>query len=127
MGLPRKVDAEHALGAQALYSSGFAPSFVDPMADARRVRAERKVARVVVTALAVPGSRRHCVGVEAVATDPVACEFQASFVHPSMQREGLTATTYSSCIRLERVNTQAALLMVRELLHYRPADVGYDT
>ncbi|KAE8766621.1 hypothetical protein D1007_62122 [Hordeum vulgare] len=96
------------------------------MADACHVRAERRAAWVVVRAPARPSTRCYSAGAKAAATDPAAREQHASSVHPSVQREGRTAMASSSNARLEQVNTQVVLLMERELLRYRPMDVGYD-
>ncbi|KAE8769291.1 hypothetical protein D1007_59137 [Hordeum vulgare] len=96
------------------------------MADARHVRAERRAARVIVTIPPGPCARRHSVGAKATATDPASREQQASSVHPSVQQEGRTAMASSSHAHIEWVNTQGALLMVRKLLRYRPAESDYD-
>ncbi|KAE8766876.1 hypothetical protein D1007_61836 [Hordeum vulgare] len=96
------------------------------MVDACRVRAECRAARVVVTAPVVRGARCHSTGAEATATDPAAREQHASSMHPSVQRDGRTATGSSSHAHLEQVNAQGALLMAYELLLYCPADACYD-
>ncbi|KAE8771648.1 hypothetical protein D1007_56463 [Hordeum vulgare] len=95
------------------------------MADARRVRAERRAVQVMVTASVGPGTRHHYTGAKTVATDPTTRKLQASFVHHSMQWEGCTAMVSSSHACLEKVNVQVVLLMARELLHCRPADAGH--
>ncbi|KAE8810858.1 hypothetical protein D1007_12354 [Hordeum vulgare] len=95
------------------------------MVDARRMHAERRAARVVVTTTDRPRIRRHSAVVEAAATNAAAREHHVSSVHPSVQREGHNATTSSSHTHLERVNAQPPLLMVREILRYHPTDAGY--
>ncbi|KAE8782364.1 hypothetical protein D1007_44282 [Hordeum vulgare] len=96
------------------------------MADALRVRAERRAAQGVVTAPIGPRTRGHSAGAESAATNLVARKQQASSMHPSVHREGDTTTASSSHARLERVNEQATRLMARELMLYLLADVGYD-
>ena len=64
-------------------------------------------------------------------TEPAPREGQASSLHPSVQVEqqeqppARTATA-SSLARRDPPEPQAALLMARELLRYRPAQAGYD-
>ncbi|KAE8783854.1 hypothetical protein D1007_42602 [Hordeum vulgare] len=96
------------------------------MDDASRVRAEHRAAQVVVTTPAVPGTHRHSIEAEVATIDLAASEQQASSAHPSVQREGRTATATSSHAYLERVNAQVVLLMTCELLRYRPMDAGYN-
>lgn len=112
---------------QPLFCSSFSPGFTDPIADARCVRTEHRAGRVMVTTPTCPRTRRNYAGVEAATTEPAACEQHASFVHPSVQREGRTAMASSSHARLERVNAENALLMVPELLRFHPPNAGYDT
>lgn len=61
----------------------------------------------------------------AASTDPAAREQQDSSLHPSVQANGHTAIA-SSLAHRWLPNPQAALLMVRELLRYSPANAGFD-
>ena len=108
-----------------------------PMADARRVRAERRAAhaaRVAQTAPPGDGNPRRSPSPAAdAATGPVIHEQQDSSLPLPSRRDGHTATpspipaaASSSHARRGPANSQAALLMARELLRYRPADDLYE-
>ena len=94
------------------------------MADARRKHTERRVGRVAQTEPVARGNRHRPIKA-AAATDPADREQQASSLHPSVRADGHTATA-SSLANRGPPNPQAALLMARELLRYRPDDAGYD-
>ena len=105
------------------------------MADARRARAERRAALATRVAQTAPvGGRPRCFLSPATnaATGPTRNEQQASSQHPSMQREGrnatpsLTPAASSSHARRAPTDAHAALLLARELLHYRPVDDLYE-
>ncbi|KAE8792927.1 hypothetical protein D1007_32429 [Hordeum vulgare] len=80
----------------------------------------------MVTAPAGPNVRHHNAGAGTAAIDPADHEKQASYMHPSMQREGRTAIASPSHAHMERVNAQATLPMAGELLCERPLDAVYD-
>ena len=105
------------------------------MADARRARAERRAAlaaRVAQTAPVGGCPHRSPSPAANAATDPARNEQQASSQHPSVRREGhtatpsLTPTASSSHARRVPTDAHAALLLARELLHYRPIDDLYN-
>ena len=102
------------------------------MADAHQARAERRAARVAQTAPAGGPPRRSLSPAANAATGPAGHEQQASSMHPSMRRDGRTATPSltpagsSSHARHGPANAQAALLMARELLCYRLVDDLYE-
>ena len=105
------------------------------MSDARRARAERRAAlasRVAQTAPVGGHPRRSPSPAVNGATGPAGNEQQALSLHPSVRREGHTATPSltpagsSSHARRAPTDAQAALLLARELLHYRPVDDLYD-
>ena len=105
------------------------------MADARRDRAERRAALAVCVAQMAPvgGPPRRSLSPTAHAvTGPAGNEQQASSLHPSVRRDGRTATPSltpagsSSHARRAPVDAQAALCMARELLCYRPIDDLYE-
>ena len=105
------------------------------MADTRRARAERRAALATrVAQTAEIGGRPPCSPSPAAnaATDPARNEQQASSQHPSVRREGRTATpsltpaASSSHARRAPTDAHAALLLARELLHYRPVDDLYE-
>ena len=66
------------------------------------------------------------------ATGPAGNEQQASSLHPSVRQEGRTATPSltpagsSSHARRTPTDAHVALLLARELLHYRPVDDLYE-
>ena len=105
------------------------------MSDARRARAERQAAlaaRVAQTAhVSGPPSRSPSHAANA-ATGPAGNEQQASSLHPSVRRDGRTATPLltpagsSSHARRAPMDAQAALCMARELLRYRLVDDLYE-
>jgi hypothetical protein len=92
------------------------------MADARRERALRRATSRVHIEPVVHANRRGRAG---AATNPAAGEQQASSLHLSVQPPGRTATA-SSLAHRDPPAPQAALLMARELLRYRPTEAGYD-
>ena len=105
------------------------------MSDARRARAERRAALAAhVTQTAPVGGppRRSPSPAGHAATGPAGNEQQASLLHPSMRREGRTATPSltpagsSSHARRAPTDEHAALHLARELLHYSPIDDLYD-
>ena len=105
------------------------------MADARRAHAERRAAlttRVAQTAPVDGRPRRSPSPVANATTGPVGNKQQASSPHPSIRREGRTATPLltpvasSSHARRAPTDAHAALLLARELLHYRPVDDLYE-
>nr|XP_020187639.1 transcriptional regulatory protein AlgP-like [Aegilops tauschii subsp. strangulata] len=107
------------------------------MANARRVRAERRAVlavRVAQTAPTGDGAPRRSPSPAAnAATGPAAHEQQASSMQPSVRRDGCTTTlsltpaaASSSHARSGPANAQAALLMARELLRYRPIEDLYE-
>ena len=105
------------------------------MADACRARAERRAAlaaRVAQTAPAGGPPRRSPSPAAKPATCPARHEQHASSLHPSVGRDGRTATpsltpaVSSSNARRGSADSQAALLMARELLRYRPVDDFYE-
>ena len=104
------------------------------MADALRARVERRAAlaaRVAQTAPVGGPPYRSPSPAASAATGPVGNEQQASSLHPSVWRDGRTATPSltpagsSSHARRAPTDAQAALLLARELLHYRPVDDLY--
>lgn len=105
------------------------------MSDARRARAERRAALATHVAQTAPvGGCRRCSPSPVVnaATGSAGNEQQASSLHPSVRREGRTATpsltpagSSSHALRAP-ADAHAALLLARELLHYRPIDDLYD-
>ena len=105
------------------------------MADARQARAERRAAlatRVAQTASVGGCPRRSPSPAANAVTGPAGNEQQASSLHPSVRREGRTATPSltpagsSSHARRARADAHAVLLLARELPHYRPVDDLYD-
>ena len=105
------------------------------MADTRRARTERRAAlaaRVAQTAPVSGPPRRSPSPAANAATDLAGNEQQSSSLHPSVRRDGRTATPSltlvgsSSHARRAPVDAQAALLMARELLCYRPVDNLYE-
>ena len=105
------------------------------MFDARRACAERRAAlatRVAQTAPVGGCLRRSPSPAVNAATGPTGNKQQASSLHPSVQREGRTATPLltpagsSSHARRAPADAHATLLLARELLHYRPVDDLYD-
>ena len=101
------------------------------MADARRARAERRAALATsISQMAPVGGppRRSSSPVANAATGPAGNEQQASSLHPSVRRDGRTATPSltpagsSSNARRAPTDAQAALLMAREHLRYHPVD-----
>ena len=104
-------------------------------ADARRARAKRRAAlaaRVVQTAPVGGCPRRSPLPATNAATGPAGNEQQASSLHPSVRREGRTTTLSltpagsSSHTHRAPTDAHAALLLARELLHYRPVDDLYE-
>ena len=107
------------------------------MVDTRRVRTERRSALATCVAQTAPagdGTPRCSPSPAANATTgPVAHEQHASSPQPSLQRDGRTTTpsltpaaASSSHAHRRPANAQAALLMARELLRYRPTDYLYE-
>src|SRR3954462_10034936 len=105
------------------------------MSDARRARAERQAAiasRVVQTAPVGGRPRRSPSPAINAATGPAGNEQQASSQHPSVQRDGRTATPSltpaGSSSRALRAPLEArgALIASNELLRYRPVDDVYE-
>ena len=105
------------------------------MADARRARAECRAALAArVTQTAPIGGCPRCSPSPATnaATGPTGNEQQASFRHPSVRREGRTATpslspaASSSHARRAPTDAHTVLLLARELLHYCPVDDLYE-
>ena len=105
------------------------------MSDARRARAERRAALASRVAQTAPvGGRPHCSPSPAVnaATGPAGNEQQASSLHPSVRREGRTATPSltpagsSSHARRAPTDAEAVLLMACELLRYYLVDDLYE-
>ena len=105
------------------------------MSDARRARAKRRAAlasRIARTA-PVGGRPRHSLSPAVnAATGPAGNEQQASSQHPSMRRDGRTATPSlapaGSLSRAPRatMEARAALIAANELLHYHPVDDVYE-
>ena len=109
--------------------------FVASTADARRARAERRAALAAHVAQTAPiGGPPRCSLSPAAnaATGPVGNEQQASSQHPSMRRDGRTATPSltpaGSSSRAPRaaMEARAALIAANELLRYRPIDDVYE-
>ena len=105
------------------------------MADARRACAERRAAlatRVTQTAPVGGPTRRSPSLAANAATGPAGNEQQASSLHPSVRRDGRTATPSltpagsSSHACHTPADAQAMLLMACELLRYRPVDDLYE-
>ena len=105
------------------------------MSDARRARAEHHATLATHVAQTSPvGGCPRCSPLPAVnaATGPAGNEQQASSLHPSVRREGRTATPSltpagsSSHARRAPTDAHAVLLLVREPLHCRPVDDVYD-
>ena len=105
------------------------------MADARRARAERRAALATHVAQTAPvgGPPRRSLSPAAhTATGPAGNKQQASLLHPSLRREGRTATPSltpagsSSHARRAPMDVHAVLLLARELLHYRLIDDLYE-
>src|SRR3954470_17581209 len=105
------------------------------MSNARRARAERRAAiasRVVQTA-PVGGRPRHSPSLAVnAATGPAGNEQQASSQHPSVRRDGRTATpsltpagSSSHALRAP-LEARAVLIAANELLRYRPVDDVYE-
>lgn len=89
----------------------------------RDASALRRAGRVLTEPVA-NGNRRVRAG---AATEPAAGEEQASSLHPSVQAEPPARTAAASSLaRHDPPAPQAALLMARELLRYRPTEAGYD-
>src|SRR3954464_2543723 len=104
------------------------------MSDARRARAERRAAiafRVAQTAPVGGRPRRSPSPAVNAAIGPAGNEQQASSQHPSVRRDGCTATPSltpagsSSHARRAPMDAHASLLLARELLHYHPVDDLY--
>ena len=109
--------------------------FVASLADARRAHAERRAALTARVAQTAPvGGCPRCSPSPAVnaATGLAGNEQKVSSLHPSVQREGCTATPSltpagsSSHARRAPMDTHASLLLARELLPYRPVDDLYE-
>ena len=105
------------------------------MSDARRARAERLAVLTAHIAQMAPVGvppRRSPLPATHAATGPAGNEQQASSLHPSVQRDGRTTTQSltpagsSPHARRGPADAQAALLMARELLRYRPVDDLYE-
>ena len=105
------------------------------MANARRARAERRAAlaaRVTQTAPIGGPPRRSPSPATNAATGPAGNEQQALSLHPSVRRDGRTATPSltragpSSHAHRAPMDAHAALLLARELLHYHPVDDLYE-
>ena len=105
------------------------------MSDARQARAERRAALATCVAQTAPVGGCRCrspLPAVNAATGPAGNEQQASSLHPSVRREGRTATPSltpagsSSHARRAPMDAHAALLPAREFLHYRPVDDFYD-
>ena len=105
------------------------------MADACRARAERRAARATRVAQTAPVGgppRRSPSPAANAATGPAGNEQQASSQHPSVRWEGRTATPSltpagsPSRDRRAPTDAHAALLLARELLHYRPVGDLYE-
>src|SRR3954471_2565382 len=105
------------------------------MSDARRARAECRAtiaSRVVQTAPVGGRPRRSPSPAINAATDPAGNEQQASSQHPSVRRDGRTATPSltpaGSSSRALRAPMEArvALIAANELLRYRPVDDVYE-
>ena len=105
------------------------------MADARWAHAERRATcatRVAQTDPVGGPPRRSPSLASNAATGLAGNEQQASSQHPSLRREGRTATlsltpaTSSSHARRAPTYAHAALLLARELLHNRPVDDLYE-
>ena len=108
---------------------------VASMSDARRARAERRAALTTHVAQTAPVGGCPCCSPSPVvnaATGLVGNEQQASSLHPLVRREGRTATASltpagsSSHARRAPTDAHTALLLARELLHYRPVDDLYE-
>src|SRR4051812_45073095 len=105
------------------------------MSDARRAHAERRAAiasRVVQTAPVGGRPRRSPSPAVNAATGPAGNEQQASSQHPSVRRDGRTATpsltpagSSSHALRAP-MEARAALIVANELLRYRPVDDVYE-
>ena len=99
------------------------------MADARRAA---RAARVARTAPVGARPRRSPSPAANAATGPAENKQQASSLHPSVRRDGRTATPSrtptgsSSHARRAPMDTWAALLMAHELPRYRPVDDLYE-
>ena len=105
------------------------------MADARRTRTERRAALATHVAQTAPVGgrpRRSPSPAANAATGPAGNEQQASSLHPSVRREGRTATPSLtpagslSHAHLAPTDAHAVLLLACELLHYRPVDDLYE-
>src|SRR4051812_36391914 len=105
------------------------------MSDARRAHAERRAAiasRVVQTAPNGGRPRRSPSPAVNAATSPAGNEQQASSQHPSVRRDGRTATpsltpagSSSHALRAP-LEARAPLIAANELLCYRPIDDVYE-
>ena len=104
------------------------------MADARRARAERRAARATrVTQTAPVGGppRRSPSPAANAATGPAGNKQQASSQHPSVRRDGRTASPsvtpagLSSHAHRAPMDAHASLLLALDLLHYHPVDDLY--
>src|SRR3954467_9794296 len=105
------------------------------MSNARRARAEHRAAiasRVAQTAPVGGRPRRSPSPAVKAATGPAGNEQQASSQHPSMRRDGRTATpslmpagSSSNALRAP-LAARAALIAANELLRYRPVDDVYE-
>ena len=99
------------------------------MADARRARAKRRAALATRVAQMVPiggRPRRSPSPAANAATGPVGNEQRASSQHPSVRQEVRTATPSLTPAASSPTDAHAALLLARELLHYRPIDDLYE-
>src|SRR3954468_12794632 len=97
------------------------------MSDARRARAERRAAiasRVVQTTPVDGRPRRSPTPAVNAATGPVGNEQQASSQHPSVRRDGRTATPSLTPAGSSSHARRAP--MAQELLRYRPVDDLYE-
>src|SRR4051812_20926704 len=104
------------------------------MSDDRRARAERRAAIASRVAQTSPvGGRPRCSPSPTVnaATGPAGNEQQASSQHPSVRRDGRTATpsltpagSSSHALRAP-LEARAALIATNELLRYHPVDDVY--
>ena len=81
------------------------------MADARRVRAERRASCIAQTVPVGRGVHRHSASsADNAAIDPASHEQQDSSMNPLMKLDGRTATASSSLVHRGTLKAQAALL-----------------
>src|SRR4051812_41258860 len=105
------------------------------MSDAHRARTERRAAiasRAVQTDPVGGRPRRSLSPAVNAATGPAGNEQQASSQHPSVRRDGCTATpsltpagSSSHSLRTP-LEARAALIAANELMRYRPVDDVYE-